>query len=523
MGRYVGLTNNRGKGGGGGLGPVKPYTRSTGITTNTENNVTEVVLDDVEYTAMQYDSVGLVTGYNENFGGSKKGWICTYTSSGLINTVVERVPPHYDPRYTITPSVTAVDEGSPVTFSINSTGVADGTTVYYSLVGVSTSDVSGDFASLTGDFTINGSVGVVTATPLADSATEGTETFKLSLYTDSGRTVNVKNSAVITINDTSISNVDNIAFYTPGTTTWTCPAGITEARVIVIGGGGGGGGSGGGAGGGAALKKYTNLSPGTAYSLTVGAGGQRLNSSNGNNGGTSEFQGPGVTVSATGGAGWGNGGNSGTYGGGGGSGSNGDINGTGGNGSPYDNDPVSAYGYTTNPQGNGVDGGGGGGGGGADNGPAINGGAGSYFAGGGGGGGSDNGQGGDGGDGGTLRIKEFVATKTRAFGGGGGGTDGTNNNVYGGPGGTEDGVQGQGYGDGSNNNTGGDGGGPAVSRGEKGIGQGQNAGGGGGGAFGGGGGGAGHNDSNNVMGAGGGGLVYITFGSGVPSTYTEES
>ena len=112
MGRYVGLTNNRGKGGGG-LGPVKPYTRSTGISTNTENNVTEVILDDVEYTAMQYDSVGLVTGYNENFGGSKKGWVCTYTSQGLINTVVERVPPHYDPRYSITPSVTSVDEGSP--------------------------------------------------------------------------------------------------------------------------------------------------------------------------------------------------------------------------------------------------------------------------------------------------------------------------------------------------------------------------------------------------------------------------
>ena len=60
MGRYVGLTNNRGKGGGG-LGPVKPYTRSTGISTNSLNNVTAVALDDVEYTAMQYDSVGLVT------------------------------------------------------------------------------------------------------------------------------------------------------------------------------------------------------------------------------------------------------------------------------------------------------------------------------------------------------------------------------------------------------------------------------------------------------------------------------
>ena len=149
MGRYVGVSINKGKGGGG-LGPVKPYTRSTGISTNSLNNVTAVALDDVEYTAMQYDSVGLVTGYNENFGGSKKGWICSYTSQGLINTVVERVPPHHDPLYNITPSVTSVDEGSPVTFDVTTVDVADGTTVYYSLVGVSTNALTsaGSFINL---------------------------------------------------------------------------------------------------------------------------------------------------------------------------------------------------------------------------------------------------------------------------------------------------------------------------------------------------------------------------------------
>ena len=48
-------------------------------------------------------------------------------------------------------------------------------------------------------------------------------------------------------------------FYTPGSTQWTAPSGVTRARVVVIGGGGGGGRYTGGGGGGAAMKLYTNI------------------------------------------------------------------------------------------------------------------------------------------------------------------------------------------------------------------------------------------------------------------------
>lgn len=88
---------------------------------------------------------------------------------------------------------------------------------------------------------------------------------------------------------------------------WTVPAGITKAKVTVIGGGGGGGGTngeplrgGGGGGGGGSIRLVTGLTPGTSVTVTVGAGGTAANDTAGGTGGTSSF---GAFCSATGGAG----------------------------------------------------------------------------------------------------------------------------------------------------------------------------------------------------------------------------
>jgi hypothetical protein len=105
---------------------------------------------------------------------------------------------------------------------------------------------------------------------------------------------------------------------------WTVPAGITKAKVTVIGGGGGGGGGKGayggngnggrGAGGGGAQRLVTGLTPGSSITVTVGTGGgggasnnqSNLNSaSSGGTGNTSSF---GAFCSATGGTGGGGGG-----------------------------------------------------------------------------------------------------------------------------------------------------------------------------------------------------------------------
>jgi fibronectin-binding autotransporter adhesin len=74
---------------------------------------------------------------------------------------------------------------------------------------------------------------------------------------------------------------DTVTFSTAGTTTWTCPAGVTSISIAVQGGGGGGGsgtttnsarGSGGG-GGSCAFNSALTVVPGTIYTVTVGGGG----------------------------------------------------------------------------------------------------------------------------------------------------------------------------------------------------------------------------------------------------------
>lgn len=68
-------------------------------------------------------------------------------------------------------------------------------------------------------------------------------------------------------------------FPTPGSTTWTCPAGVYTAYVTMCGGGGGGAGGNGGpshqGGGGGAYRLNFPLAvtPGTVYTVVTGAGG----------------------------------------------------------------------------------------------------------------------------------------------------------------------------------------------------------------------------------------------------------
>ena len=85
------------------------------------------------------------------------------------------------------------------------------------------------------------------------------------------------------------------SYTTPGTYTWTCPAGVTTARVTVAGGGAGGcilkgnfghklrysGGSG------ALITSTVPVTPNSSYSIVVGVGGSGRNGSYADDGGTS--------------------------------------------------------------------------------------------------------------------------------------------------------------------------------------------------------------------------------------------
>ncbi len=105
----------------------------------------------------------------------------------------------------------------------------------------------------------------------------------------------------------AIGHVSTQVFSTPGSFTWTKPAGIKRIKVFVTAGGGGGGShnsddaQGGGGGGGTSIK-LIDVTSVSSVLLTVGAGGNGSagnTSGGGTSGGSSSF---GSYCSATGGA-----------------------------------------------------------------------------------------------------------------------------------------------------------------------------------------------------------------------------
>lgn len=86
-------------------------------------------------------------------------------------------------------------------------------------------------------------------------------------------------------------------FTTVGTSTWTAPAGVTQIEVLVVAGGGGGGtngtgndiAGGGGGGGGVVYNSNFSVTPGSNYTVTVGAGGVTAANTTPSAGGNSVF------------------------------------------------------------------------------------------------------------------------------------------------------------------------------------------------------------------------------------------
>ena len=96
----------------------------------------------------------------------------------------------------------------------------------------------------------------------------------------------------LTLNDRNIPftvaaiDYEDQTYNTPGTYSWTAPAGITSVSVVAVGGGGsgyGGGslGGGGGGGGGLGWKNDITVVPGQSYTVVVGSGGSGGASSSG--------------------------------------------------------------------------------------------------------------------------------------------------------------------------------------------------------------------------------------------------
>ena len=166
-----------------------------------------------------------------------------------------------------------------------------------------------DFLNSSGVLGISGGGTGLTSTPSNGQLDIGNGTGFTRATLTQGTGISITNGAGTITIAASGGQVYSAAYDT--STTWVAPTGVTRVRVWCIGGGGGGGSNGsctatpqsGGAGG-VAIGVYT-VTPGTTYTVTVGAGGAgQTTTGNGSSGGTSSFGPAGSPViSATGGAG----------------------------------------------------------------------------------------------------------------------------------------------------------------------------------------------------------------------------
>ena len=147
----------------------------------------------------------------------------------------ERLPDGASPpSYTLTASSSTVDEGSQVTFTLSTTGLAQGTQVAWNITGIQTTDISPNV--MTGNFVL-GSDGSATHTITLneDKTSEGTETLKFSLTYIAGKFVNV------IINDTSFLLERYVEYFFPDTYDVVVKPNET-IEVVLLGGSGSGGG-----------------------------------------------------------------------------------------------------------------------------------------------------------------------------------------------------------------------------------------------------------------------------------------
>ncbi len=109
------------------------------------------------------------------------------------------------PTYAIATNEPYLKEGQTISVSVNTTNVANGTNLYWAISG--TGIDAADFANptLTGSGTINSGTLAFNLAIANDLKTEGGEDFQIKLYSDSARTVQVGQSASISITDSSVA------------------------------------------------------------------------------------------------------------------------------------------------------------------------------------------------------------------------------------------------------------------------------------------------------------------------------
>lgn len=171
--------------------------------------------------------------------GSVSGTILASSSITVLDTSTAPASPTYSVGNAST------NEGASATVNVTTTNVANGTTLYWT-VNATTADVS----TTSGSFTINSNAGSFTIPAIADSTTEGTETYTISVRTGSTSGTVVATST-LTINDTSttpagpdttpdafsFTDLTNVGLSSVITSNTITVSGISAAATISVSGG----------------------------------------------------------------------------------------------------------------------------------------------------------------------------------------------------------------------------------------------------------------------------------------------
>jgi hypothetical protein len=148
------------------------------------------------------------------------------TSSNQVVQIPKPKPPVLVPTYNLTRSVSNVDEGSTVTFTLNTTNVANGTLIPYSISGVTSQDING--ANSLGNFTINNNTASLILNIATDTLVEDTETLVLTTVENLSASVVINDIVNITISsDTNNYNSVNTFLTSNG---WK---GVKKVNLII--------------------------------------------------------------------------------------------------------------------------------------------------------------------------------------------------------------------------------------------------------------------------------------------------
>jgi hypothetical protein len=156
------------------------------------------------------------------------------------------------PTYSLSRSAASVNEGSSITFTLTTAGVANGTSVPYTISGISAGDLSS--GSLTGNFVVNNGSATITLTAASDALTDGAETISITAggqtssvtlndtsttpsptYTlsRSAASINEGSSVTFTLTTTNVANGTNIPYSVTGISAGDLSSGSLSGNFVI--------------------------------------------------------------------------------------------------------------------------------------------------------------------------------------------------------------------------------------------------------------------------------------------------